>query len=121
NSSMFGMKHHYHNFPKNKIRELYNARNVILGSNPVIDILKHNDYKTHILLGKSYLLMNRPSIQYDYCNIKLDELPYFSREFQISKDIKTDLKSLQISTSKSPSFYFLEQLSPSHVTNKKYP
>lgn len=121
NSSAFGMKHHYHNFPKNKIREVYNARNVIVGNNPVINILKRNNYKTHLLLDNSYLLTNRPIIEYDYCNINLNELSYFSKGFQVSKEIKTDLESLQIDANTSSNFYFLEELSPGHVPNRKSP
>ena len=41
---MFAMKHHYHNYPTYKIREVYNARDIIVGDNPVINILKNNNY-----------------------------------------------------------------------------
>lgn len=121
NSSMFTMKHHYHNFPSSKIREVYNARDVIVGENPVLQILKNNNYKTHLLLDRSYILINRPEMAYDYCNMSADSLSYFSRGFQMSSDIFSDLKEIQKDSITKPSFYFLEELSPSHVTNKKSP
>ena len=48
------MKHHCYNYPINRVSELYNARNVIVGENPVLKVLKNNNYKTHLLLYKSY-------------------------------------------------------------------
>jgi hypothetical protein len=121
NSSMFSMKHHYHNYPKTKIREVFNARNVIVGDNAVITILNNNNYKTHLLLDKSYMLINRAKLGFDYCNMNADSLSYFSRGFQMSGDIFSDLKALHKNAINEPSFYFLEELSPSHVTNKKSP
>ncbi len=121
NSSMFAMKHHYYNHPKNNIREVYNARNILIGKNPVINILKQNGYKTNLLIGKSYLLINRGEMAYDYCNISKDSLSYFARGFQMSADIFSDLKVLQKEENSKPSFYFLEELSPGHITNKSNP
>ena len=118
---MFAMKHHYHNFPTSKIREVYNARDIIVGDNPVLRILKNNKYKTHLLLDKSYMLINRPDVFYDYCNIQANDLSYFSRGFQLSRDIFSDLKTLHHNSIEQPSFYFIEELSPSHVTNRKSP
>ncbi|WP_250434543.1 sulfatase-like hydrolase/transferase [Hanstruepera flava] len=121
NSSMFSMKHHYYNFPSSKIREVYNARNVIIGDNPVLRILNNNDYKTHLLLDRSYMLINRSEMGYDYCNMSADSLSYFSRGFQMSSDIFSEFKTIDISAGTHPNFFFLEELSPSHVTNKKSP
>lgn len=121
NSSMFAMKHHYHNYPSSKIREVYNARNVIVGDNAVLNILKNNNYKTHLLLDRSYMLINRPELAYDFCNMSADDLSYFSRGFQMSRDIFSDLKLIHENKNQEPNFYFLEELSPSHVTNKKSP
>ncbi|MBP93353.1 MAG: hypothetical protein CMC55_04470 [Flavobacteriaceae bacterium] len=121
NSSMFAMKHHYYNHPKTKIREVYNARNILIGKNPVIDIFKKNNYRTHLLLGKSYLLINRGDVTYDFCNMSKDSLSYFSRGFQMSADIFSDLKRLQTTETSESSFYFLEELSPGHITNRSNP
>lgn len=121
NSSLFSMKHHYYNFPKSTIRELFNARDLIVGDNSVLKILKQNNYKTFLLMGKSYLLINRPNIEYDYCNINADEISYFSRGFQASKDVFQNLIDVDTLYKTSPKFFFLQQLSPGHVTNKSNP
>ncbi|GAA3639253.1 hypothetical protein GCM10022397_25880 [Flavivirga jejuensis] len=121
NSSLFAMKHHYHNFPTSEVKELYNARDIIVGNNPVIKILKENDYRTHLLLNKSYLLINRPKISYDFSNINNNELSFFSNGFNVSRDIDIEFKSIFSKSKKSNNFYFLEQLSPSHITNIKSP
>ncbi len=119
NSSLFGMKHHYYNFPKDKAREVFNSRDVIAGENPVIEILKQNKYKTFYILEKSYLLANRPEIHYDYCNIGFDEFTKFSRGFHIKKDIEADFKSVFSNDKGDRNFYFIEKLTPSHVTNQR--
>ena len=119
NSSLFAMKHHYYKSPINKIREVFGARDVIIGENPVLKIFKNNNYRTHLLLGNSYLLANRPNIYYDYCNIDYSEFDYFSRGFEMSKDIKSELKSRILTHKKSNNFFFLERLSPHHIKNKK--
>jgi len=121
NSALFAMKHHYHNFPTNNIREVYNARDVIVGNNPVIEILKRNHYKTYLLLHKSYMFINQPQVAYDYSNINRGELSYFSRGFQMTRDIFSDLKALPEDNDETPKFYFLEQISPGHITNKEMP
>ncbi|WP_104734478.1 alkaline phosphatase family protein [Hanstruepera ponticola] len=121
NSSLFAMKHHYYNFPNNKIREVYNARDVIAGDNPVVDILKQNKYKTHLLMEKSYLLTNRPEMQYDYCNIDYNEFTYFSRGFHVTKDVRENLESLFPLENDSHNFFFIEQLLPGHITNSSNP
>ena len=50
---MFAMKYHlYYNY-KIGVNELYNSRSIIAGDNPVISILKKNNYKTFLILEKS--------------------------------------------------------------------
>lgn len=119
NSSLFGMKHHYYNFPNDKAREVFNSRDVIAGKNPVIDILKRNNYKTFFILEKSYLLANRPEVLYDYCNIGFEEFTKFSRGFHIKKDIEADFKNVFQENKNTHNFYFIEKLTPSHVTNQR--
>ncbi|MBU2939662.1 hypothetical protein KO494_08940 [Lacinutrix sp. C3R15] len=121
NSSLFAMKHHYHNAPVNKVTELYNARDVIVGENPVLKILKNNNYKTHLLLDKSYLLYNRPKLFYDTCNISLKELPFFSKWLAVNKDVLKDFKTNMSINKEANNFYFIEQMSPSHITNRREP
>lgn len=120
NSSMFAMKHHYYNYPTDKIREVYNARDVIAGDNSVIRILKNNSYKTFSILDKSYLLINRPKMLYDYCNIDYTEISYFSRGFQVSKNTKEDFKQVFLKNKETHNFFFIEKLKPGHITNKKF-
>ena len=120
NSSLFAMKHHYYNFPRNRIREVYNARDVIVGDNPVLNILKVNNYKSYLLMDKSYMLINRPHISYDYCNMRIEDIGYFSRGFVLDYDVFADLKKIDLNDDK-PKFFFLEQLLPSHITNKPNP
>ena len=116
---MFSMKHHYYNYPKSRIKEVFNARNVIVGNNPVLNILKRNGYETYLLMSKSYLLLNRPNMAYDYCNVKSNEFTYFSRGFHVDKDTYGDLKKVMLNDTltNKPKFYFIEELTPGHITN----
>ncbi|TYA58287.1 hypothetical protein [Formosa maritima] len=117
NSSMFAMKHHYYNNYKNKPNELYNTRKIITGNNPVVSIFRENNYKTFLLLDISYLLVNRPKMLYDYCNIDYSEVPYLDRGFSINKDPLLDLKQIIESHPDSNNFVFIERMLPMHITN----
>ena len=109
NSSMFSMKHHYIQYDIGS----YAARGIIVGNNPVLQILKNNGYKTHFITEKSYLLMNRPQMGYDYCNISYAELPYVKDGWDTNEPIEIDFyKALKPG---SGNFYFLEKLSPGHI------
>lgn len=117
NTSLFGMRHHYHLKPSKPYQELINSREVIVGENPVISIFKNNNYKTHLLLEKPYFLVNRPKIAYDFCNISLEDVDYLGRGFEIKKDIETELNRLLEANNDSGNFYFIEKFLPSHITN----
>lgn len=117
NTSFFAMRHHYHQKPNKPYQELINSREIIVGENPVISILKKNNYKTHLLLEKPYFLVNRPKIAYDYCNISLDDVDYLGRGFEIKKDLETELNKLLETNKTSENFYFIQKLLPSHITN----
>lgn len=119
NSSMFAMNHHYYNNVKGQSHEFYNARKVIIGDNPVVSIFKNNDYKTFLILEKSYLLVNRSEIKYDYCNISYDEVPFMARGFGIRKDTREDLETAIVNNTETNNFYFVEQISPGHVSTFK--
>nr|WP_321224845.1 sulfatase-like hydrolase/transferase [uncultured Psychroserpens sp.] len=119
NTSMFTMKHHYYNNVKGSVHEFYNARKIIIGDNPVVSIFKNNDYKTFLMLQKSYLLVNRSKILYDYCNIDYSEVPYFTRGFGVKKDLVEDLEKAIKNNAKTNNFYFLEQISPGHISTFK--
>ncbi|QRM89547.1 hypothetical protein FG167_10000 [Lacinutrix sp. WUR7] len=120
NSSFFAMKHHYYNSPKEAQTELYNSRDIIVGENPVVSILKNNNYKTNLLLEFSYLLLNRPKIAYDFCNIDYSNISYFSRGFEKQNDLVADLDKAIENNSESANFYFIEKISPGHVTTSEF-
>lgn len=116
NSSMFAMKHHYFNNPKPKSTELYNARQIIVGNNPVVNIFKNNGYKTFLMLQKSYLLVNRAEINFDYCNIKHSELSFMARGFGVIKNLNKDFENVIALNKETNNFYFIEQISPGHIS-----
>lgn len=116
NTSMFTMKHHYYNNPKPNFNELYNAREIMAGSNPVVSIFKQNNYKTSLIVESPYLLVNRPKLNYNYCNINYSEIPFLSKGFEFYKNVNEDLEAAIIKNSKSDNFYFIEKLSPGHIS-----
>lgn len=118
NSSMFSMKHHYYGADQNH-DEQYNARSIIAGNNAVIDILQHNNYKTNLILDVPYLLVNRPTMNYDYCNINYNDIPYLTRGFGFEKDTKNDLFYAIEQNKKSNNFYFVRQPKPGHISTTK--
>ncbi len=115
NSSMFAMKHHYYNNVKQGSTELYKAREGIVGENPVLSIFKNNNYKTFLLLEKSYLIVNRPKIYFDYCNVDFSELSFMARGFEIDKNINEDLERVMDNNQSTSNFYFIEKLLPGHI------
>ncbi len=119
NSSMFSMKHHYYGNKTLGINPSHNSRDEIVGDNPVLRVFKNNGYKTHLLLQIPYLLSNRPTVDFDYCNISLDEVSYISRGFQLQKDLKKDTKLAIENSASEPSFFFIESMLPSHITTHK--
>ncbi len=119
NSSMFSMKHHYYNNTKANSKELFNAREVIVGNNPVVSIFKKNDYKSFLLLERPYLLVNRPTVSYDYCNIKFKEISFLARGFEIKKEIISELKQSILENTSTNNFYFIGLMRPSHISVQK--
>lgn len=120
NASMFAMKHHYYQSVQKSTRELYNARDFIVGDNPVHRILKQNGYTTSLIIENAYFLANQPEVKYDYCNVALDEVPYMSRGFEIKKDVLSDLEFAMSQNPPDKNFYFIEKNAPSHVASKKH-
>ena len=116
NSSMFAMKHHYYKNVKGSSHEFYNSRKIILGENPVVSIFKKNNYKTFLMLQKSYFLVNRSKVLYDHCNIDYSEVPYFTRGFEVTKNLEVDLERVIDENTETNNFYFVEQLSPGHIS-----
>ena len=116
NSSMFSMKHHYFNNPRKGSNEVYNSRDIIVGKNAVVEIFNNNGYYTNLVLEKSYLLVNRPKMGYDYCNIESDKLSFLARGFEINRNITDDLKACMNKKNMQPQFYFIEKLKPGHIS-----
>ena len=113
NSATFAMRHH---FIQPDV-DMYGARDIIAGDNPVIRTLKNNGYKTSFITENPYVVMSRPRLGYDFCNIDYSEIPYFGDGFvTIKKDVGADFKKQMALNPKSGNFYFLEHFLPSHIT-----
>jgi hypothetical protein len=119
NSSMFAMKHHYYNRKAQVGSELLFARDIIISENPVLSILKNNNYTTSLILENSYLLTSRPKLGYDFSNINYSDLPLVSRGFEFKKDVIKDLESKIESNKEGNHFYFIERISPGHIATLK--
>ena len=118
NASLFAMKHHYYN-NRTYDFELYNARNTIITKNPVLDVLKKNNYKTYFLSETDYLFYNRPEISYDYCNISLKDIPFVSPGISEPLDIREEVINVVSEITNQPKFVYIELLKPWHINSKK--
>ncbi|WP_116787491.1 sulfatase-like hydrolase/transferase [Flavobacterium psychrotrophum] len=110
NSSMFSMKHHYLQGDVEK----YNARNIIMGNNAVLQTLKHNGYKTHFITERPYLLMSRPDLGYDTANFSYTDLPYLKDAWDLTRDVVEDFKNMK--PAPGSHFYFFERMVPGHIS-----
>ena len=113
NSATFAMKHHY----AQPDVDAYHARDLIVGDNAVLRVLKNNGYTTSFITENPYLLMNRPHMGYDHCNINYSEMPFIGQGARIVKDVFADLKNAMAKTAVGPQFYFIEKFTPSHIHN----
>lgn len=111
------MKHHYYN---NRISdfELYNARDMIMTKNPVLDVFKNNGYKTYYVSETDYLLYNRPKMGYDYCNIDYLDIPFITLGILELLDISTEIEATVSEVIDQPKFFFIHFLSPWHIKSK---
>lgn len=117
NSATFMMKHHY--YDKGLSLETYNARNTIISDNPVLTVFKNNGYKTHFLTELPYLLLNRPTMGYDYCNISYKDVAYLGTGLGESVDILSPLENAIKENTQSPKFFFIEIFNPGHIHGNK--
>ncbi len=119
NASFFMMKHHYYN---NRISdfEMYNARDMIMSKNPVLDVFKNNGYKTYYISETDYLLFNRPKMGYDYCNIDYFDIPFIRPGISDPIDISSEIEETVSEVIEQPKFFFIHFLSPWHVKTKKH-
>ena len=117
NSATFAMKHHYYN-RGTSFSEAINARNVLISSNPVLDLFKKNGYITHFLAQKPYLLLNKPEIGYHKSNVTLDDVAYIGTGLGDPQDIISPLKQFMEEDPGKPKFYFMEIFNPGHIHNR---
>lgn len=120
NSVLFTGQHHY--LPTaSSTTELMDARDIILGDNPVLRTLKKNGYQTNLILQHSYLMLNYPEVIYDTNNVKSTDLSPLLPNYYLDKDYQGDFeKQLSISIgSDQPQFYFIEILHPGHISYSK--
>lgn len=115
NSATFAMKHH--NIAGDV--EMYRARSIIIEDNPVLRIFKKNGYRTSFITERPYLIINRPDIGYDYCNIAESELPLIKDGLDVTKDVLADLKIRMIKNGQTDNFYFIESFTPGHIAHMK--
>ncbi|GIZ10126.1 hypothetical protein FUMI01_28520 [Flavobacterium sp. UMI-01] len=118
NASMFAMKHHYlKSIITPNLDMLPDTRSIIVGNNPVISILKNNNYKTFFIVDNAYFQQNFVKGTYDFYNIDTNEISFFHSFRQDKKNVFEDLKK-QIEANKNlaqPKFFFIEKLLPHHL------
>jgi len=117
NSATFMMKHHYYN-RGTSFSEAINARNVLISSNPTLDLFKKNGYITHFLAQKPYLLLNRPKMGYHKSNLSLDDVGYIGTGLGPQRDMMPHLKQFMEEDTDKPKFFFMEIFNPGHIHNQ---
>lgn len=115
NSAAFMMKHHYYLDSKDN-SEMLRARENIVGENPVLSIFKNNGYQTFFLTEHPYLLINRPTLGYDYSNFEYSEIPFMTTGFERQKDVISDLEAT-VMEAEGPKFAFIQIFEPGHIPN----
>ncbi|PRP68192.1 sulfatase-like hydrolase/transferase [Nonlabens agnitus] len=116
NSALFtGQQHLFEN--GNMESELYGARDLIVGNNPVISTLKRNGYRTNLILQHSYLMLNFPEVAYDYVNVSESDLSVPLPDYWLDADYMQDFKNRMNAVDDRPQFFFLEILEPGHIPN----
>ncbi|MDC8004454.1 hypothetical protein POV27_10360 [Aureisphaera galaxeae] len=118
NGAVFAMQHHYFNYGTHPSKFL-KARRLLVSDNPVLNILKDNGYKTHLVLESPYILLNRPKMGYDACNFSTFDVPFIGSGFRNKKDVQADLEGYLENDSDQPKFFFIEFFNPGHIKNRK--
>jgi len=114
NSSLFTMKHHYY-LRTIKFTEMLDARNIIMGNNPVLSIFKSNGYTTNFLAESPYLLVNKPKMGYDTSNYITKDVGYITTGLKEKKDIVAGLTTYFENPHTNPTFHFIEIFEPGHI------
>ena len=118
NSATFSMKHHYYN-EGTSLSESVNARKIIISDNAVLNIFKNNQYKTHFIAEKPYLLLNRPKMGYDVCNFSYDDISYIGTGLGEARDVLKPLEDYIEQDIDQPKFFFVELFDPGHITRRE--
>lgn len=116
NSATFMGKHHY--YEKGMSLETYNARNTIITENWALSVFKRNNYKSHFITELPYLLLNRPTMGYDYCNISYDQVSYIGTGLGDPVRTYEPLKEAILEKTAQPKFFFVELFNPGHIHGK---
>lgn len=111
NASLFNMKHHQYDV----VNKFNYSRDYIVGKNSVLETLKNNNYKTFFISERAYLLMNKPSVFYDYSSFKKEQIPFLKDGWSLYKDITTEVKELIANNGETSNFFFIEKFSPGHI------
>ncbi|MEH6763254.1 MAG: hypothetical protein V7655_02045 [Aequorivita antarctica] len=119
NSSLFAMKHHFYKNPKPNTNEPYGLRKSIAGNNAVVSIFNNNNYKTSLIIESPYVIVNRPTLGYDYCSISYKELSFLSRGFDMAVNSLDEMKKALEENKNQANFYFIEKIIPGHISVTK--
>jgi hypothetical protein len=120
NSSMFAMQHHYYSNTNPATLKTHDANEAIVGKyNNVLNILKNNKYRSHLITDNSYFLIDREPSQYDYCNINSNLISYHNSGAVNGADIIPDLERVLDTLSGTSNFFFIEKTLPSHIRYAK--
>ncbi|SCX83620.1 alkaline phosphatase family protein [Flavobacterium caeni] len=109
NSSMLSMKHHY----SLENVGFKNARDYVMGDNPVLRVFKNNGYQTHFISERPYFLISRPVVAFDHANFATSEVPYLKDGWSAFKDITQTVKSAV--SAKGKKFVFIQKFNPGHI------
>tara|TARA_R110002072_G_scaffold108026_2_gene234654 strand:+ start:53544 stop:55025 length:1482 start_codon:yes stop_codon:yes gene_type:complete len=115
NSSLFAMRQHQFGSSLMPDFEMPDAREVISGNNPVHSIFKKNNYKTFFVAEDEYFQQNKCDQLYDYFNIDIDDVAYFSKGESVTRKVLPDVKEAFEHRTDKPSFFFIEKCLPHHV------
>jgi hypothetical protein len=114
NTATFAMRHHYNNNGFN-LSEVINGREIIITKNPVLDIFKNNNYKTHFLAEWPLFLWNLPEMGYDACNYNEDDIKFVGDGYYRQKEINEPLKKFIEEDPDRSKFFFIQVFRPGHV------
>jgi hypothetical protein len=118
NASMFAMKHHYYMNAINPEKSTYDYRKSLAGNNNVVKTLNQNGYKTFMLLDYPYIIINRPKKELDFINYDYKTMSYIGNKWK-GKEPQDTLEYLIKANVKTPNFFFIEKILPTHIENLK--